>query len=145
MSTQTATKNATKTATKSATKTSDAKAASATEKARKTAIATIEKRIAAKPETKSKRARAAKPAKENAKRPSALDAAATVLAASKEPLRTKDLVEQMAAKGLWSSPSGKTPEATLHAALMREINTKGGASRFKKADRGLFASTGKAA
>ena len=90
--------------------------------------------------------KAAKPAKE--KKPariSALDAAATVLAASKEPLRTKDIIEQMAAKKLWSSPNGKTPEATLHAALMREINVKKSASRFSKAGRGLFASTGKAA
>lgn len=44
----------------------------------------------------------------------------------------------MAAKALWSSPNGQTPAATLYSAILREINTKGKESRFKKADRGLF-------
>lgn len=70
---------------------------------------------------------------------SGLDAAAKVLAESKEPLRAKEIVEQMAAKGYWSSPGGKTPHATIYAAMMREINEKGKDARFKKTDRGLFA------
>ncbi len=45
----------------------------------------------------------------------------------------------MAAKGYWKSPGGKTPAATLSAAMTREINTKGKIARFKKVDRGLFA------
>ena len=70
---------------------------------------------------------------------SALDAAAKVLCESKEPLRSREMIEQMAAKGYWKSPGGKTPAATLYAAITREINTKGQDARFKKTDRGLFA------
>ncbi len=70
---------------------------------------------------------------------SALDAAAKVLSESKEPMRSGEMIEQMAAKGYWKSPGGKTPEATLSAAIAREINTKGQDARFKKTGRGLFA------
>ena len=73
------------------------------------------------------------------KKMSALDAAAKVLSESKEPLRTKELIERMAANGYWKSPGGRTPSATLHASMTREINTKGNSARFKKVDRGLFA------
>jgi hypothetical protein len=73
---------------------------------------------------------------------SCIDAAAKVLADSKEPMTTKAMIEQMAAKGLWSSPNGQTPAATLYSAILREINTKGKESRFKKSDRGLFAING---
>ena len=69
-----------------------------------------------------------------------LDAAAQVLAGSKEPLNTKAMIEQMAAKGLWTSPGGKTPHATLYSAILREINTKGKDARFTKTERGKFAS-----
>ncbi len=68
-----------------------------------------------------------------------LTIAARLLADSKEPLGTKTLIEMMAAKGLWTSPGGKTPAATLYAAIVREISTKGKDARFRKADRGLFA------
>jgi len=73
------------------------------------------------------------------KRLSALDAAFTLLSGSESPMSAKDLVAAAAARGLWSSPGGKTPEATLYAAILREINAKGDKSRFKKAARGLFA------
>lgn len=91
-----------------------------------------------------KQARAAKAAEAAPPGPaapklSALDAAARVLAEAKEPLGCPDLIGRMAAAGLWRSPAGRTPAATLHAALMREINTKGEQSRFKKAGRGRFA------
>jgi hypothetical protein len=36
-------------------------------------------------------------------------------------------------------PNGKTPHSTLYAAILREITTKGAASRLIKADRGKFA------
>ncbi len=68
---------------------------------------------------------------------SGLDAAAQILAAAKEPMRCKALVEQAIAKGLWST-SGKTPHATLYAAIIREIAKKGKDARFKKVDRGRF-------
>jgi hypothetical protein len=83
--------------------------------------------------------KAPKPAKEpKAKRISALDAAAQVLAASEVPMRAKEMIAAMEAKGLWTSPGGKTPEATLYAAIIREIAAKGTAARFKKHERGVF-------
>ncbi len=83
--------------------------------------------------------KAPKPAKEpKPKRVSALDAAAQVLAASEVPMRAKEMIAAMEAKGLWASPGGKTPEATLYAAIIREIAAKGTAARFKKHERGVF-------
>src|SRR5258708_10896424 len=73
---------------------------------------------------------------------SCIDAAAKVLADAKEPMTTKAMIEQMAAKKYWSSPNGQTPAATLYSAILREIKTKGKEARFKKADRGLFAING---
>ena len=74
------------------------------------------------------------------KKLSALDAVAQVLAASKEPMNAKEMIDAMAAKGLWTSPGGKTPHATLYSAILREVGTKGKEARFKKTDRGHFAS-----
>ena len=68
---------------------------------------------------------------------SGLDAAATVLADAGEPLGAKQMVEQMLAKGLWST-GGKTPHATIYAAIIREIADKGDAARFRKVERGKF-------
>ena len=68
---------------------------------------------------------------------SGLDAAAKVLAEAGEPLRSKQIVETMLAKGYWTT-NGKTPAATIYAAILREIQTKGKEARFKKTDRGLF-------
>ncbi len=65
-------------------------------------------------------------------------AAERVLADAGEPMTCKAMVEAMAAKGLWSSPGGKTPEATLYSSLLRQIRTKGKAARFKKVARGQF-------
>ncbi len=79
------------------------------------------------------------------KKLSALDAAAQVLAESGTPMTTKELVEAMAEKKLWESPNGKTPAATLYAAILREVTMKGKDSRFKKTEPGKFASTGAAA
>jgi len=70
---------------------------------------------------------------------SALDAAAKVLAEEGQPMTAKELIEAMAAKAYWTSPGGKTPEATLSAALGGEINKKGDASRFAKPAPGKFA------
>ena len=83
--------------------------------------------------------KAKSPTEAKEKKLSAIDAAAQVLAASKEPMNTKQMIEQMAAKGLWTSPGGKTPHATLYSAIIREIATKGKESRFVKKDRGQFA------
>ncbi len=93
-----------------------------------------------------KKAKAPKPPKEpKAKKVSALDAAAQVLAAAGTPLNAKHMIADMAAKGLWTSPGGKTPESTLYAAIIREISAKGAEARFRKTERGMFESTGKGA
>jgi HB1, ASXL, restriction endonuclease HTH domain len=81
--------------------------------------------------------KAKKEKKVTPKRVSALDAAAQLLADAKAPMNCVDLITQMAEKNLWKSPGGKTPSATLHAAIAREIKV-GKESRFRKADRGQF-------
>ena len=89
-----------------------------------------------------KRPAAKKPAaakKPRAKKTSALDAAAKVLGESKSPMTMREMIDAMAAKGYWKSPGGKTPERTLYSAILREIVTKKGEARFKKAERGKFA------
>jgi hypothetical protein len=72
------------------------------------------------------------------KRITALNAAARVLAEEGKPMSCGELIEMMAAKKYWTSPAGKTPASTLYSAIMREVNTKAAAARFKKADRGKF-------
>ncbi|MGE0481261.1 MAG: winged helix-turn-helix domain-containing protein [Phycisphaerae bacterium] len=76
------------------------------------------------------------------KRRSALDAAAEVLRKSSQPMRAQELIAAMAEQGLWTSPNGKTPHATLYAAMLREINDKGKDARFRKVERGQFAYAG---
>ncbi|GMV70188.1 MAG: hypothetical protein AMXMBFR77_00270 [Phycisphaerales bacterium] len=91
-----------------------------------------------------KAAKAAKPAREaKPKRLSALDAAARVLAEAARPMKAREIIAEMEAKGLWKSPSGLTPDATLYAAIAREIAAKGAGARFTKAGRGSFAFNGK--
>ena len=85
------------------------------------------------------KAKATKPPKaKGEKKLFALDAAVEVLRGARKPMGAKELVEQMAERGLWSSPAGKTPWATLYAAMITEVNKKGKNSRFEKADKGLF-------
>jgi hypothetical protein len=78
-------------------------------------------------------------AEKKPKRVSALDAAAQVLKSAGKPMRAQVLITVMADQGLWTSPGGKTPHATLYAAMQREERDKGGDSRFRKVDRGQFA------
>src|SRR5437660_1978195 len=73
---------------------------------------------------------------------SCLNAAAKVRAEKGEPMTCKEMIEAMAAKGYWTTPAGKTPHATLYSSIAREIRDKGKDSRFKKSERGKFASTG---
>ena len=79
---------------------------------------------------------------EGGKRMGALDAAAQVLKKAGKPMNSKALIASMAEHGLWTSPAGKTPHATLYAAMLREIGAKANAARFKKVERGLFAFSG---
>ena len=76
-----------------------------------------------------------------AKKTSALDAAANVLAEMGTPMNCKELIEAMATKGYWSSPNGKTPSQTLYAAILREMKVKGNDARFAKVDKGRFTLT----
>src|SRR5262245_49322025 len=88
---------------------------------------------------KASKGRKAKPAADDAGKLSALDAAALVLAGMPEPMSAPELIQAMADRKLWSSPNGKTPAATLSAAIGREIATKGTQARFQKTGRGRFA------
>jgi hypothetical protein len=70
---------------------------------------------------------------------SAVAAAAKILAETGRAMTCKELIAAMAAQGYWTSPAGKTPEATLYAALAREIKVKKDQARFRKSGRGTFA------
>lgn len=93
--------------------------------------------------TEPKAANATTPAKPDAKKLSQIEAAVQVLAKAGEPMNCKAMVEVMTKQGLWSSPGGATPDATLYASILRDINTKGKEARFKKTDRGQFALAGR--
>lgn len=69
---------------------------------------------------------------------SGLDAAAKVLEEAGEALSCKAIVERAFAAGYWQS-DGKTPHATVYSAILREIQKKGDAARFRKTERGRFA------
>lgn len=75
------------------------------------------------------------------KKVSALDAAYEILKDSEEALTPKQLIEEMSIRKLWRSPGGKTPEATMSAAIIREIGKKGNQSRFRKTAPGHFAAS----
>ncbi len=92
---------------------------------------------AEKPAKAPKEPRPAKP-----KKVGALEAAARVLAEAGTAMKPKEMIALMESKGLWTSPGGKTPEATLYAAIIREIAAKGKEARFRKTERGTFVSTG---
>ena len=110
-------------------KTTTKPAPKATAKAKATKTATKK--------TPVKKATAKKPAAEPAKKISQFQAAIQVLADAGEPMNCKAMVEAMNANGLWTSPGGKTPDATLYASILRDIR-KGKDATFAKADRGLF-------
>jgi len=71
------------------------------------------------------------------RKPSGLDAAAQVLAKASEPMNCGDIVKTALEKGYWQT-GGKTPAATIYAAIITEIAKKGDASRFRKTERGHF-------
>jgi len=114
-------------------KTANAKTTAAKKKADRVSVAA--KTVAKAVPRSTNKAKAAKAAK----KVSALDAAAKLLSGAKTPMTTKEMVDAMAAKGLWKTPGGKTPDRTLYSAIAREIAAKGKESRFKKADGGKFA------
>ncbi|MCD4832052.1 MAG: winged helix-turn-helix domain-containing protein, partial [Anaerohalosphaeraceae bacterium] len=67
----------------------------------------------------------------------ALEAAAKVLGKAKNPLTAKDIMQEILHQKLWFTMA-RTPHITLAVAIGREIKRKGTASRFVRADRGLF-------
>jgi hypothetical protein len=94
-----------------------------------------------KPSTKARRtptARSVPPKMSAPKKLSALDAAARVLGETGRAMNCPELIEAMTAKGYWTSPAGKTPAATLYAAIAREIKLKANQARFQKAEPGRF-------
>ena len=110
-----------------------------TKKSTKSKKATSSKKSVSK-KTAAKKAKTAPTKKATAKpkRVSAIDAAAQVLKTTGKPMRAQELITAMAEQKLWTSPGGKTPHATLYAAIIREIAARGNAARFKKHERGVF-------
>ena len=53
------------------------------------------------------------------KKMSQIDAAIRVLQEAGQPMNCVAMVEAMGQKGLWSSPGGKTPHATLYTAVTK--------------------------
>ncbi len=100
----------------------------------------------AKPAKKAAEPKPPKVARE--KKVGGLDAAAKVLEDAGKPLGCKEIMAEVFSRKLWAT-NGKTPEATVYAAIIREIASKGSESRFKKTARGQFelagAPTGKVA
>jgi hypothetical protein len=87
--------------------------------------------------------RDAKESKADGKKISQIEAAIIVLGKSKDAMNCKAMVEAMQVEGLWSTPNGATPEATLYASILREINAKGKDARFRKTERGHFTLAGR--
>jgi hypothetical protein len=72
------------------------------------------------------------------KKLSAINAAYKVLADCSKAMNCQELITAMTEKGLWTSPGGLTPAATLYSAILRELKAKGGESRFRKTEKGKF-------
>ena len=89
---------------------------------------------APKPQVASKKA--AKQRVPKGPRHSLANAAILVLSKAKEPMNAKAIVERATADGLYEPGDGKTPEATLYSAMLRDKK-----ARFHKADRGVWTLT----
>ncbi len=89
--------------------------------------------------TKVETAKTPEPAPAPVEKLSQIAAAERVLADAGEPMTCGAMIEAMTAKGLWASPAGKTPAATLYASILRLIKAKGKDARFQKVARGQFA------
>ena len=77
-----------------------------------------------------------------AKKLSGLGAAARVLAEAGKAMKAGEIVEAMTTKGYWTSPGGKTPAATIYAAIITHIAKKGTDSMFARGEvKGTFVAT----
>jgi hypothetical protein len=101
---------------------------------------TTTKKTATRKTAKAPEARDASTLSSNGKPLSMLGAAVKVF--SGKELSCKEAIELMAKRKLWTSPGGKTPHATLAAAIIREIAVKGKESRFRKVRPGRFTAVG---
>jgi hypothetical protein len=108
-------------------------------KAKSLEAAAASETLAASPETKPSKTSRGRQKANVEKKMSCLDAAAKLLTETDQPMTCQELIETIAAKGYWTSPAGKTPEATLYAAIVREIRTKKHQARFRKNGPGRFA------
>lgn len=84
---------------------------------------------------KGKPAKKKQPAKKD-KKMSQPDAAVKILQEEGHPMNCKEMVVLMGERGYWSSPKGKTPEASLSARIGKEIQSQ--KSRFCKTKPGHF-------
>ena len=71
------------------------------------------------------------------KKLSCVKAALKVLTDNGEPMNAQEMIAAMVDAGLWESPGGKTPHATLYSAILRDMK-RGDESRFVKTERGRF-------
>jgi restriction system protein len=69
---------------------------------------------------------------------SVLTAVETVLADAGEPLHYKEITKRLLNRALWTT-TGQTPDATVNARLAVDIKQRGEASKFRRADKGVFA------
>jgi restriction system protein len=60
-----------------------------------------------------------------------LEAAEAVLGQMHQPLHVHELTDRILSSGLWVT-EGKTPRASVEAALAADIKAKGAASRFER-------------
>ena len=72
---------------------------------------------------------------------SLLTAAADLLAETGQTMNSRQIVRELGERGTWSSPAGKTPDATLYSSANREVIEKGEQSRFVRAGKGQFAAS----
>jgi len=87
---------------------------------------------------KGAKAESAKTECPDGKKFSGLDAAHIVLQNAAEPLNIRQIMDRINERGL-SKLGGRTPSATVVAAILREIKNKHENSRFVKPGKGLFA------
>ena len=80
---------------------------------------------------------AAAPPAAGEKKLSCVKAALQVLGDAGEPMNAQEMITAMVDQGLWESPGGKTPHATLYSAILRDMK-RGDESRFVKTERGRF-------
>lgn len=69
---------------------------------------------------------------------SGLDAAALVLKETQGVMNAKELVAEIQRRGIAPKLGGKTPHATIYAAMITEIAKKGDEARFRRVDKGTF-------